>query len=252
MRPVVVTVAAVTVALAGCSGGGSGGETGSTSTITVSAASSLTGAFREIGTAFTQRTGTAVTFNFGGSSALAEQINGGAPVDVFAAASASTMQAIIDRGNAASPVIFATNTLQIATPPGNPAGVVALAQLADPSVTVAACRPEVPCGAAAVSLFERNGLAVTPVTLEPDVRSVLGKVISDEVDAGVVYVTDVVAASDMVTGIAIPAESNVITTYPAAAISSSTNATAAAAFVGFLTSTEAQAILADAGFAPPP
>jgi len=217
-------------------------------TITVSAAASLTDAFTEIGAAFTEANpNVEVRFNFAGSSSLAEQINAGAPVDVFAAASAVSMDRAQDSLN--EPAVFASNSLAIAVPPGNPAGVTALADLQDPNVTLIVCATQVPCGAATEALLERNGLQLTPSSLEPDVRAVLTKVIADEADAGIVYRTDTAAAGDQVEQIAIPKEANVINRYPIA--KTKTAPPAADTFVDFVLSESGQRILESWGFGTP-
>ena len=240
----VVLVVLLALGLTACSSGGST----SVPTLKVSAASSLTGAFTEIGKAFeSTHPDASIAFNFGGSSSLAEQIAQGAEVDVFASADTAIMREVVDAQLAANPVDFASNTLQIATPPGNPANVGSVADLAKPSVKVAICAAEVPCGVAAIALFAKASVNVTPVTREPDVKSVLAKVIADEVDAGVVYVTDVLVSGDKVTGVAIPADVNVAVTYPIATLSESTNPFAAQ-FAAFVAGPEGQAILAKYGF----
>ena len=126
--------------------------------------------------------------------------------------------------------------------------VTGLADL--PKVKVIVCQPQVPCGVAAQKLFDANSLTITPVSLEPDVRSVLTKIETDEADAGIVYVTDVKAAGDKVVGVEIPAANNVTSTYQAATVKASANADAAAKFVQYLTGPDAQAALAAAAFAP--
>ena len=240
----VVLVVLIALGLTACSSGGST----SAPTLKVSAASSLTGAFTEIGKAFeSTHPDASIIFNFAGSSSLAEQIAQGAEVDVFASADTAIMQEVVDAQLAANPVDFASNTLQIATPPGNPANVGSVADLAKPSIKVAICAAEVPCGVAAIALFAKASITVTPVTREPDVKSVLAKVIADEVDAGVVYVTDVLVSGDKVTGVAIPAGVNVTSTYPIAPLAESTNPFAAQ-FAAFVTGPEGQAILARYGF----
>jgi molybdate transport system substrate-binding protein len=258
-RRVASIVLAVTVALglAACGSSGAGTSPSSSSTgvsgsLTVSAASSLTDVFTSLGDPFmAQNPGLKISFNFGSSGDLAEQIVQGAPVDVFASASDSTMQTVIDAGEATDPTPFASNSLAIATPPANPAKVRSLDDLQKSSVSVAVCTPDAPCGAAAQTLFADNNLTVTPVTLEPDVRSVLTKVISDEVDAGIVYITDVQAVGSDVHGVTIPARDNVSTDYLIDALDHASNPTAAAAWIAFVLSPTGQQALAQAGFAKP-
>jgi molybdate transport system substrate-binding protein len=237
-------VAALLVAGQGVGACGSGGSAEPT-VITVSAASSLTAAFERIAAQFeSANPGVTVRLNFGGSSALAEQIRQGAPVDVFASASITTAEDIADLlGPRAE---FARNFVQIAVPATNAAGITSAADLATPGVSVATCQEQVPCGAAARPLLA--ALDVTPVTVEPDVKSVLGKVIADEVDAGIVYVTDVIAAGSSVTGVAIPAKFNPGTTYPIAKVNASTSPVAQA-FIDAVLSESGQEALGDYGFA---
>jgi molybdate transport system substrate-binding protein len=230
---------------------GCGSSTDAT-TLTISAASSLTGTFTALGRAFEEsHPGITVTFNFGGSSALAEQIVAGAPVDVFASASTATMDTVMSSGRAVAPVAFATNSLAVAVPPANPGAIRHLADLARPGVSVVVCQASVPCGAAAGTLFTNAGLTVTPVSLEPDVTSVLAKVTTDEVDAGIVYVTDLAAVDDAVAGISIPDNINVTTTYMVTALSDSRRPDVAAQFVAFVLSAEGQRTLTQAGFGSP-
>jgi molybdate transport system substrate-binding protein len=222
-------------------------------TIIVSAASSLTDVFPVIGAAFQKRyPGTTVKFNFGGSPALVEQINAGAPVDVLATASEPTMWKAVAAKLVGQPLLFAKNTMAIAMPPGNPAGVTSLQSLQSPAVKTAVCAPAVPCGAATKALFALNNVVVKPVTQELDVRAVLGKVMADEVDAGIVYVTDVRAVGSKVTSVQIPAGQNVTTTYPIARVTAAPNPVGAAAFVSYVRfSLSAQGILRAYGFAKP-
>lgn len=223
-------------------------------TITVSAASSLTDVFPVIAKAFNTRyPKLSVKFNFGGSNALVEQLRAGAPVDVLATASEPTMWAAI-RGEWVSPkpLHFARNTMVIATPAGNPAGITSLDGLQSPDVLTAVCAIEVPCGLATRRLFSVNNISVTPVTRELDVRAVLGKVIADQVDAGIVYFTDARSARKSVTTITIPADKNIRTTYLIATIIDSSKQQAAQAFVDYVRySTSAQSILRTWGFAKP-
>ena len=160
-----------------------------------------------------------MVFNFGPSSGLAEQIGQGAPADVFASAStARPWTRWSPAETPRSPTDFVANTMQIAVPPDNPAGITSVDDLAKKGVKVALCQAEVPCGATALKVFENAGIKVTPVTEEIDVKATLSKVTLGEVDAGVVYVTDVRAAGDSVKGIEIPADVNASTTYPIATL----------------------------------
>jgi molybdate transport system substrate-binding protein len=257
----------LTSTVAGCgSSSGSGGTAGASAgagssasatqalsgSITVFAASSLLGAFTQLGKQFeAAHPGTAVTFSFGASSTLATQIINGAPADVFASASPKNMQQVVTAGDAANPVTFAQNVMEIAVPPANPGGVTSVTDLAKSSVKVALCQPQVPCGTAAAKVFANAGITVRPVTLEPDVKSVLSKVELDAVDAGVVYVTDVRAAGPKVKGIAIPAALNASTAYPIAPLGKSADPALARAFAAYVTSAAGASVLAAAGFGQP-
>jgi molybdate transport system substrate-binding protein len=234
---------------AGGSAGGSAAAVQVTGDLTVLAAASLTQSFTTIGRQFeAANPGVEVTFGFAGSSALAGQITAGAPADVFASASTTTMDAVVAAGAAADPRVFATNAMQIAVPPSNPGKVTGLESLAGQDVTTALCQAQVPCGSTAEKVFANAGVTVQPVTLEPDVKAVLSKVQLGEVDAGLVYVTDVLAAGDKVEGVEIPADVNASTDYPIATLTGSANAAAAAAFVDYVLSPEGAAVLTAAGF----
>ncbi|MDO8732194.1 MAG: molybdate ABC transporter substrate-binding protein [Actinomycetota bacterium] len=224
-----------------------------TGSITVSAAASLTDVFPVIANAFMKKyPGTTVKFNFAGSSTLVQQIIAGAPVDVLATASEPTMWTAVSAGRVGTGLLFAKNTMAIAMPLGNPAKIAGLSSLSRNGVLVAECAVTVPCGAAARDLLAKNGVTVKPVTLELDVRSVLAKVMAGEVDAGIVYVTDVKSVGSKLASIAIPNELNITTTYPIAAVKSAANPTAARAFVNYVRFTpSAQGILRAYGFARP-
>ena len=248
--------------LAGCGSGGSAGTGGGTASasssapvrgdLTVLAAASLTESFTTLGKQFeAANPGVKVTFGFAASSALATQITSGAPADVFASASTTTMDAVVAAGAAGDPKPFAQNVMEIAVPPANPGKVTGIGSLASADVKTALCQPQVPCGSTAQKVVANAKLTVTPVTLEPDVKSVLSKVQLGEVDAGVVYVTDVRAAGDKVTGIEIPAGVNAATRYPIAALTTSANPAAAAAFVEYVLSPAGASVLTAAGFQQP-
>jgi molybdate transport system substrate-binding protein len=182
---------------------------------------------------------------------LAEQINNGAPADVYASASTKNMTQVVDAGGASDPKVFAKNVMEIATPPDNPANVASVDDLAKASVKTALCQPQVPCGSVAQHVFTNAKITVKPVTLEPDVKSVLSKVQLGEVDAGMVYVTDVQAAGDKVKGVEIPDDVNASTDYPIAALSKSGSAAVASAFVDFVLSPDGDTVLEAAGFQSP-
>ena len=260
-----LTACVIAVGLVGCgsnensgtssasSSAGSGSSPASLSgNITVFAAASLTESFTEIGKQFeAANPGTKVTFSFGASSALAEQINAGAPADIFASASPKNMDQVVSAGGASDSKVFATNKMEIATPPSNPAHVASVNDLAKSSVKTALCQPQVPCGSVAQQVFTNAKITVKPVTLEPDVKSVLSKVQLGEVDAGMVYVTDVKAAGDKVKGVEIADDVNASTDYPIAALTKSGNAAVASAFVDMVLSPAGESVLTAAGFQAP-
>lgn len=220
--------------------------------ITVFAAASLKEAFTTIGKQFeAAHPGVKVTFSFGASSALATQIISGAPADVFASASPKNMAQVVTAGDASNPVNFVKNVMEIAVPPSNPAHVASVADLAKSSVKVALCQPQVPCGATAAKVFAKAKITVKPVTLQPDVKSVLTQVELGNVDAGVVYVTDVHAAGTKVLGVPIPASVEASTEYPIAPISKSGNPALAQAFVAYVLSSAGQSVLAADKFEKP-
>lgn len=258
--PLAAAAASLVLLLSGCgsSGGGSGASgdepsaSGEEVTLRVLAAASLTETFTALGKQFeADNPGTTVQLSFGPSSGLAEQVTSGAPADVFAAASPKTMQTVVDAGDATDPQDFATNEAEIAVPADNPGDVDSLDDLAKESVKVAVCDPEVPCGVLAVDVFDSAGLDVTPVTEEEDVKAVLTKVTLGEVDAGLVYVTDVQAAGDDVEGVEVPEEDAATTTYPIAALEQSEHAEQAQAFVDLVRSEAGRKALEDAGFGLP-
>ena len=232
-------------------GGSTSGSTAS-GPITVFAAASLTESFTQIGKDFeAANPGTTVTFSFAGSSALATQINQGAPADVFASAAPKNMDEVVDAGNAADPKTFVSNTLMIAVPAGNPGGIKGLADFADAGKKIALCAPEVPCGAAADKVFKAANITPKPDTLEQDVKAVLTKVSLGEVDAALVYKTDVQSAGDKVEGIEFPEAADAVNEYPIAVLKNAPNADGAKAFMDYVLSDKGEAVLTKAGFDQP-
>lgn len=257
-RRVLAAAAALLLAggLAACGGSDDSGDSGSAGspkqvTLTVFAAASLTSSFTELGQRFEKANpGVTVRFSFGGSSDLVEQIASGAPADVFASADQKNMDKV--GADATDPEDFATNTLEIAVPPDNPARIADLSDLARTGVKVVLCAPEVPCGAAAEKVEKAAGVSITPVSEEQSVTDVLGKVTSGEADAGLVYVTDVKGAGDAVEGVPFPESADAVNTYPISVLSGAGDrATVAQAFVAFVLGAEGQEVLADAGFGAP-
>lgn len=220
--------------------------------LTVYAAASLAAAFDEIVAELeTAHPGLVVRpVVYDGSSALATQVVEGAPVDVFASADEKNMAKATDEGAVAgAPVLFATNTLVLVVPAGNPGGVTGLADLADPDLRVVLCAVEVPCGSASRALLAEAGLTVVPDSAEQNVAAVLTKVVADEADAGLVYRTDVVGAD--VESIVPEGAEDVVNRYPVATLADAANPEAAEAFVAFVTGPHGQQVLAAHGFGPP-
>ena len=245
------------LAAAGCGQGdpapaGPPADAALTGSLTVFAAASLTGPFSALGRGFeAEHPGVRVRFSFAGSSALAQQVIAGAPADVFASASPTTMAQVVAAGDAADPRTFATNRAEVAVAPGSAGRVRTLADLAAPGLKVALCASEVPCGSLARTVLGRAGLSVHPVTEQLDVKAVLSTVESGEVDAGVVYVSDVRAAGDRVVGVPVPDEVNARTDYPIATVQASRRPALARAFRDAVLSAQGRDTLARAGFGLP-
>jgi molybdate transport system substrate-binding protein len=222
-------------------------------TLVVYAASSLKSTFEELGKQFeADHEGVKVEFNFAGSSDLVSQIQQGAPVDVFASADIANMDKLASQDMLAGQAdTFATNTLEIAVPPANPAHVATLADLAKKGVQLVVCAPEVPCGSAASRVESAAKLDWKPVSEEQSVADVLNKVTTGEADAGLVYVTDVKAAGDKVKGINFPLASAAVNTYPVAPIKGGEHADLARQFVQLVLGAEGQSVFAAAGFGKP-
>ncbi|SDJ15370.1 molybdate transport system substrate-binding protein [Lentzea albidocapillata subsp. violacea] len=238
--------------LAGCGSGGQAATASGTVTgdVTVFAAASLTETFTRLGEDFEEANpGTKVRFNFGGSSALAQQLDQGAPADVFASAAPANMKQVTDtRTITDAPRTFARNKLAIVVPKGNPGGISRLADFADAGRKIALCAEQVPCGAASQKVFELAKVTPAPDTLEQDVKAVLTKVSLGEVDGALVYRTDVRAAGDKVEGIEFAESAQAVNDYPIAPLAKAPNAVAAKAFVDFVLSGEGRAVLSAAGF----
>lgn len=231
-------------------------------TLTIFAAASLTGAFGEIGKAFeSAHPGVRLTFNFGGSQALRTQIEQGAHTDVFASANTKEMDTLV-AGNfvdKSAPQIFLTNQLVVILPPNNPASLKNLAELAKPGLKLVLAAMEVPAGNYALQVLDKldaalgtgykNKVLMNVVSYENDVKQVVAKVQLGEADAGIVYISDALAAQGL-QRIEIPAEENVIASYPLAVLKGAQNLSLALQFKAFVLSTDGQTILKKWGFLP--
>jgi molybdate transport system substrate-binding protein len=252
--------------LAAC--GGSSSSSTSTSSngkpsgsITVFAASSLSSAFEEIGANYmAAHPGTTVGFNFSGSNTLAEQINHGAPMDVFASADPKNMDDVSSEVN--TPQNFATNTLTVILPAKNPGNIHTLKDLANQDVTIAVGDPSVPIGGYTLDVLSKMGKSSEYgpsyesavkgnfVTQETSVSGIVQKVILGEVDAGYVYVSDGVAQGAEVKSIEIPKQFNIVADYPIATGKHTPNPTLAESFVSYVLSPTGQKTLGKYGFSP--
>lgn len=262
MKRLLVLAMSAALLLAACGdsndggGGASGGAGAEEVELTVSAASSLTAAFTDIGAAFEDANpGATVTFNFGPSDGLATQINEGAPVDVFASASPTWMDAVQDEGpGVTGRTDFARNRLAIIVPADNPAAIETLDDLTKDGVQLVLAAEGVPAGDYAREIFANAGISdaalANVVSNEEDVKAVITKVLAGDADAGIGYVTDVTPElADQIALITIPDDVNVIATYPIAVVIGSQEADLAQRFVNYVLG-EGQQTLAEYGFLP--
>ena len=258
-RVCVLSVVAVTALTgAGCTDSSSTATTTTvpqlTGAMTVSAASSLTGAFTQLAASFHRvHPQTTVTFNFGSSGALATQIVAGAPADVFASASPTNM-ATVQAAHlvAGTPQTFARNRLAIVVKPGDPLGIHSLADL-DKAAVIALCVPTAPCGATADEALAKAGVVPEPskVSRGADVQATLTQVTTGDADAAVVYVTNAATVGSSGVVVPIPPAQNVTTSYPIGVLTTSADHAFAAAWVAYVLGPVGRATLVRAGFLPP-
>lgn len=232
--------------------------------LNVFAAASLTESFTEIGKNFEAvNPGITVTFNFAGSQALRTQIEEGAPADVFASANTKEMDTLVAGAFVANdaPQMFLTNKLVIIVPPGNPAGVDSVESLSNSGLKLVLAAEEVPVGRysrEALDLMNaqfgndfKDSIHANVVSNEDNVKQVVAKVQLGEADAGIVYMSDAVAAPEL-PRVEIPAEMNVIADYPIAPLAAARYPDLAAGFMEYVLSPEGQAVLQKWGFGPVP
>ncbi|MCU1499446.1 MAG: modA [Acidimicrobiales bacterium] len=251
----VLSAALLAVLAAGSAGcGRTGGEAAGTGSITVAAAASLRGALTEIGRGFeTTHPGTTVELSFDSSSTLADGIVAGAPADVFASADEVAMGAVADAGLVAgAPVAIARNRLAIVTRAGNPDGFATMADLAA-AETVSLCARQAPCGRLTADVLARAGVDIPEdrVSRGQNAAATLTAVSEGDAAAAIVYVTDGLAAGDLVEVIAIPEADDATAVYPAAALVGSAHGRTAEAFVAYVAGPAGQAVLRRFGFLPP-
>ena len=258
LRPVVTTVAvavvgfAVVLAARSASEDPGGDEPGPVELVTgevlVSAAASLSDAFRAVEADFEAAYPAAdVVLNLAGSATLAEQVAGGAPVDVLAVADERILLELADEQLLATPpVAFASTVLVLAYPADNPGGVEGVTDLADEELFLGVCAAQQPCGAYAREALALAGLDADQLadTVEPDARALLAKIVSGELDAGIVYASDLLSAGEL-EAVTIDGPT---ATYAAAVVADAPNPVAAEAFVEFLTGPTGAAALDAAAF----
>lgn len=247
------SVGVLLLALAGCGGGTTTSSESDDTTLTVLAASSLTETFTELERIYEQdHAGVDVRLAFDSSATLAGQVIEGAPADVLATADARTMATVTDAdATAGDPSRFATNTMVLVVPAGNPARIKSFADLDRDGVSYLTCAESAPCGAVAKSLLDLNHVEAPPKSFEIDVKAVLTKIELDEADAGLVYATDAASSGDTVETIAIPGSREAVNPYLVAPLRDSEHLDAARAWVELVLSKKGQDVLGEAGFGSP-
>lgn len=234
--------------------------------LNVFAAASLTGAFGEIGKVFeADNPGVIAVLNLAGSQQLAQQINEGAPADVFASANKQQMNLVIEQGEIVSGTQqnFAKNRLVVVFPTDNPGSLKELKDLGNPDLKLVLAAQEVPVGQYSLDFLDKavadpafdatfkDDVLKNVVSYEDNVKAVLTKVALGEADAGIVYTSDVTGEeTEKVNLLDIPDELNVIAYYPIAPVKDSENPELAQAFINFVLSQDGQEILAKYGFIP--
>ena len=257
MRARIALVAALLALLAAGCGGGSGSSSGSSSnggTLTVFAASSLTDAFTKLGTSFqSQHPGWKVRFEFLGSDQLAAQIEQGDPADVYAAASTKYPEQLQGENLLGDTTDFATNTLVLAVPPDNPAGISSVHDIGDAKLVIG--DPSVPIGAYTETVLDNLGIDVSSlnvVSREQKVTDIVAKLELGEADAGFIYTSDATTAGDKLKTIQLPASAQATATYPIGIVTGSKNTKAAQQWIDLVMSSQGQQVLTDDGFGPAP
>lgn len=237
------------LSLTACSTGGGEGDDGE-KTLTVLAASSLTGSFEELATSFEEdHPGVEVRFSFESSTTLAQQLADGAPGDVLATADLAAMDLAGDAVDTGAEVRgFVSNTLTLVTPSTDPVLVTSVQDLEDPDIDYVVCVDTAPCGKVTAEVLDDEGVEAEPASEEVDVKSVLAKVVGDEADAGFVYASDAVSAGADVTTVDLPSAADHPTDYAIAPAADPADPDLAADWVDWVTGEEGQSVLREAGF----
>jgi molybdate transport system substrate-binding protein len=231
-------------------------------TLVVFAAASLTGAFQEMGKDFENaNSGVNVRFNFAGSQILRTQLEQGASADIFASADHKNMDQLVTDNliNASAYLDFATNKLIVILPSTNPGNVKTLADMSRTGLKLILADSSVPAGNYARQILTKMNadpiygsdysekVLANVVSNETDVKQVVTKVDLGEADAGIVYISDAIAAPDLVT-ITIPDMFNVTALYPIAILTNAPEPQLADAFIAYVMSPAGQAVMMKWGF----
>lgn len=231
--------------------GACGSDSQGARSITVLAASSLSGPFADAGRRFeAAHRGTTVRFGFAASSTLVAQVRAGAPADVVATADPVRLEDL-DAPLATPPVVVGRNRLAILVARGNPAGVRSPADLARPGLAVVLCAPEAPCGALAARVLERASVRVRPRSYEPDAKAVVSRVALGEADAGIAYASDAHGSGARVEAVPLPPGADATTAYRVAVLKGAADVELARSFLAFLASDQGRRSLVAAGLEAP-
>lgn len=250
-RPVLLALVAALVTASACS---NDGPARSAQELRISAASSLTEVFTELGKRFeADHAGVNVVFNFGSSATITEQVIQGAPTDVVATADETTMETLTAAEAVTTPSVIARNRLALLVETGNPLGLAGLRDLARSDVLFVMCNESAPCGRLGALALSKAGVTARPASFEENVKAVVSKVVLGEADAGIVYATDALAASPSADGIVIDeaADPELVARYVMAITVEASAPEVAAEWVAFVKSPAGQSILIDKGFTSP-
>lgn len=245
---VAVLLCLLALLLAACTRAPESEESTGEDRVLVFAAASLTEAM----TAFTQDLDAQSTldpvYTFASSDELVIDLLDGATADVLVTANGVTMEQAQAAGLVEEPTVFASNTVTIAVTPGNPHGVASLADLSTPGLRVAACTPEVPCGATTVQVAEGAGVALAPDFQERSAADAIGRITSGEADAAVVWSTEIARHEGQIERVDFPEARTYPSEYWIASTTAALNPEGADRFIANFTGPSGKRRLAEAGF----